>query len=240
MTKPPVTQQPGRKEQVRQMFDSIAANYDFLNHFLSLGIDQSWRRKLIKTMAEHKPAKILDLATGTADLAIMATALNPELIIGTDITEGMLEIGKKKVAEKGLQDKIQLMIADSENLPFEDNSFDAAMVAFGVRNYENLPKGLSEMFRVLKPGGRAYILEFSKPKATPFRQIYNFYFKYMLPSFGKLVSKHNSAYTYLPESVYKFPEGNDFLYIMKEAGFEDCSDRRFTLGICSFYTGDKK
>ena len=240
MTKPPVTQQPGRKEQVRQMFNSIAGNYDFLNHFLSLGVDRSWRRKLIKTMAEQKPAKILDLATGTADLAIMAASLNPETIIGTDITEGMLEIGRKKVAGKGLQDKIQLTLADSENLPLDDNSFDAAMVAFGVRNYENLPKGLSEMFRVLKPGGKAYILEFSKPKTTPFRQIYNFYFKYILPTFGKLVSKHNSAYTYLPESVYKFPEGNDFLSIMKEAGFENCNDRRFTFGICSFYSGAKK
>jgi demethylmenaquinone methyltransferase / 2-methoxy-6-polyprenyl-1,4-benzoquinol methylase len=240
MTKPPVTQQPGRKEQVRQMFDSIAGNYDFLNHFLSLGIDRSWRRKLIKKMAEQKPAKVLDLATGTADLAIMAASIDPEMINGTDITEGMLEIGRKKVAGKGLQNKIQLLLADSENLPFDDNSFDAATVAFGVRNYENLPKGLNEMIRVLKPGGKAYILEFSKPKTTPFRQLFNFYFQDILPLFGKLVSKHNSAYKYLPESVYKFPEGNEFLSIMKQSGFVNCTDTRFTLGVCSFYTAEKK
>lgn len=239
MTKPPVTQQPGRKEQVRQMFDSIAGNYDFLNHFLSLGIDRGWRKKLIRKMAEQKPATILDLATGTADLAIMSAVLNPELIIGTDITEGMLEIGRQKVADRGLQHLIELRTADSENLPFEDNFFDAATVAFGVRNYENLPKGLTEMRRVLKPGGKAYILEFSKPKATPFRQLYYVYFNYILPVFGKLVSKHNSAYAYLPESVNNFPEGEYFLQIMKQSGFVHCTVRRLTLGICSFYTAEK-
>lgn len=240
MTKPPVTQQPGRKEQVRQMFDSIAGNYDFLNHFLSLGIDRGWRRKLIRKMAEQKPAKILDLATGTADLAIMSATLNPELIIGTDITEGMLDVGRQKVVAKGLQHLIELRTADSENLPFDDNSFDAATVAFGVRNYENLSKGLTEMRRVLKPGGKAYILEFSKPKVTPFRQLYHFYFNYILPVFGKLVSKHNSAYAYLPESVNRFPEGDEFIRIMQQSGFVHCTDRRLTLGICSFYTAEKE
>lgn len=239
MTKPPVTQQPGRKEQVRQMFDSIAGNYDFLNHFLSLGVDRSWRRKLIKTMAVQKPARILDLATGTADLAIMAAALNPDTIVATDITEGMLEIGRKKVLAKGLQDKIQIQLADSENLPFRDASFNAATVAFGVRNYEDLHKGLSEMFRVLEPGGKAYILEFSRPQTTPFRQLYNFYFLRILPLFGKLVSKHSSAYSYLPESVMQFPEGESFLKILESAGFVNTSVRRLTFGICSFYTAAK-
>jgi demethylmenaquinone methyltransferase / 2-methoxy-6-polyprenyl-1,4-benzoquinol methylase len=239
MTKPPVQQVPGRKEQVQNMFDSIAGNYDFLNHFLSLGIDRGWRRKLVRLMAKSKPAHILDLATGTADLAIEAMKSNPEQITGTDISGEMLAIGKEKIRKLGLEEKIRLIQADSENLPFDNNTFDAAMVAFGVRNYENLPKGLAEMYRVLKPGARAYILEFSTPTAFPVKQLFAFYFRFILPVIGRLVSKHSSAYSYLPESVNAFPQGNHFLLLMQDAGFRNAECTKLSFGITMLYIGNK-
>ena len=184
-----------KKEQVAEMFDNIAGNYDFLNHFLSMGIDIYWRKRLVKRLTKQAPKYILDVATGTGDLAIAMLKANPDKIIGIDISNGMLEVGRKKMKEKGLEDRITLQQADSENLPFEDNSFDAVSVSFGARNFENLEKGLTEMCRVLRPGGKLYILEFSQPTVFPFKQLYRFYFKYILPLVGKIVSKDKAAYT---------------------------------------------
>jgi demethylmenaquinone methyltransferase / 2-methoxy-6-polyprenyl-1,4-benzoquinol methylase len=239
MIKPPIQQVPGRKEQVKSMFDSIAGRDDFLNHFLSLGIDRGWRRKLVRLMAKERPSHILDLATGTADLAIEAMVAEPQQITGIDISGEMLAIGREKIRKLGLNQKITLLQADSENLPFEIGTFDAAMVAFGVRNYENLPKGLSEMNRVLKPGAKAFILEFSTPRVFPVKQLFAFYFRFILPSIGRLVSKHSSAYTYLPESVNAFPQGNQFLLLMQQAGFQNVECRKLTFGITMLYTGYK-
>ena len=199
-----------KKDQIAEMFNSISGKYDFLNHFLSLGIDILWRRRAIKLLKKHQPKFILDIATGTADFAIEALSLNPEKIIGVDISEGMLAVGREKLTRKGLNDKIELLSGDSEGLPFEDNIFDAVIVSFGVRNFEHLEKGLCDMFRVLKPGGQMVILEFSKPQLFPFKQLYQFYFNWILPQIGKMVSKDNAAYTYLPNSVQAFPDGAAF------------------------------
>ena len=239
MTKPPVNQQPGRKELVQTMFDRIAGKYDFLNHFLSLGIDKSWRRKLIRMMGKAHPETILDLATGTADLAILSMKIHPVQVTGTDISSEMLAIGKNKIKKLRLEDKIKLLQADSENLPFGDNSFDAAIVAFGVRNYEDLPVGLKEMKRILKPGGKAFILEFATPTAFPVKQLFTFYFRFVLPLLGRLISEHSSAYSYLPESVSAFPQGENFLQLMKQAGFENVNYLSLTFGITMLYTGNK-
>lgn len=239
MSKPPVTQTPGRKIQVQAMFNDIAGRYDLLNHLLSLGIDRGWRKKLVKLMARDHPRRILDLATGTADLAIAAAAIKPENITGTDIAEEMLAIGKEKVKKLGLEKMITLLKADSENLPFAEHEFDAAMVAFGVRNYENLPKGLSEMCRVLKPGAKAYILEFSKPKKFPVKQAFGFYSRFILPTIGRFVSKNRSAYTYLPESVAAFPQDAHFLKIMQDAGFTKAEFISLSFGITNLYIGVK-
>jgi demethylmenaquinone methyltransferase/2-methoxy-6-polyprenyl-1,4-benzoquinol methylase len=228
-----------KKEQVAKMFDNISHNYDFLNHFLSMGIDKGWRRKAIKILQPLKPKQILDVATGTGDFAIMALAINPEKITGVDISEGMLDMGRKKIQRKGLTEKIVLMSGDSENLPFEENKFDAVTVAFGVRNFENLEKGLAEIFRVIKPGGMVVVLEFSRPRKFPFRQLYNFYFKIVLPKIGRMISKDKVAYTYLPESVEVFPDGEDFLEILKNIGFKDTACKSLTFGISSIYTGRK-
>src|SRR5882672_2386542 len=203
--------QSGKKEQVARMFDNISGNYDFLNHFLSLGIDTLWRRKAIRQLKSIQPRFILDVATGTGDFAIEALRLNPDKVIGVDISEGMLEVGRKKMAKRGLASKIELRSADSEKLPFEENKFDAIIVAFGVRNFEHLEKGLYEMLRVLKPGGKVVILEFSKPTVFPLRQLFHFYFRFILPKIGRWVSHDSSAYTYLPESVQAFPDGKEFL-----------------------------
>lgn len=221
------------------MFNNIAHRYDFLNHFLSAGIDYSWRRKAIKLMGRKNPKTILDVATGTGDLAIEALKINPEKIIGVDIAEDMLEFGRKKLIEKKLQDKITLETGDSENLRFGDASFDAVMVAFGVRNFENLEKGLSEMFRVINQNGQVMILEFSKPKKFPVKQLYNFYFRFILPSLGKMISGDSSAYTYLPESVGKFPDGDAFLNILQKIGFKEVKQIKLTFGIASIYWGLK-
>jgi len=221
------------------MFNDIAGRYDLLNHLLSMGIDRGWRKKLVNLMGEDNPRRILDMATGTADLAIAAVRLNPANITGTDIAEEMLAIGQEKINNLGLGSKITLVKADSENLPFSDNEFDAAMVAFGVRNYENLPKGLSEMCRVIKPGSRAFILEFSKPQKFPVKQLFGFYSRFVLPTIGRLVSKHETAYSYLPESVAAFPQDDKFIKIMLEAGFREARFISLSFGITNLYIGKK-
>ncbi|MFC5272046.1 bifunctional demethylmenaquinone methyltransferase/2-methoxy-6-polyprenyl-1,4-benzoquinol methylase UbiE [Adhaeribacter terreus] len=228
-----------KKNQVAQMFNSIAGKYDFLNHFLSAGVDIYWRKKAIALLQKSKPKQILDIATGTGDLAIEALKVDPDKVTGVDISEGMLAVGREKMQKKGLSNKIELLSGDSENLQFEANSFDAITCAFGVRNFENLEKGLSEMNRVLKPGGRVVILEFSKPTAFPMKQAYNFYFKNILPVFGKMISKDQSAYTYLPESVQAFPDGRSFLGILDKVGFKQTQWQSLTFGICSIYTAIK-
>lgn len=228
-----------KREQVEEMFDNISKRYDFLNHFLSMGIDVVWRNKSLKKIQNANPEHILDVATGTGDFAIAAKKKFPgSTVKGIDISGGMLEVGREKLVKRNL-DGIELIKADSAEIPFEDNSFDVAIVAFGVRNFENLKLGLTEMQRVLKPGGEIVVLEFSKPKAFPFKQIYNFYFNNILPRFGKMVSKDSSAYTYLPESVKAFPEGNDFIKVLAESGFAQCTSKPLTFGISSIYHGTK-
>ena len=231
--------QGSKKEQVASMFDSISGKYDFLNHFLSMGIDITWRKKAIKMLKKDQPKQILDIATGTGDFAIEALALNPDKVTGVDISEGMLSVGREKMKKKGLSDKIELFSGDSEQLQFEDNKFDAVIVSFGVRNFENLEKGLSDMHRVLKPGGKTVILEFSKPKTFPFKQLYSFYFKWILPKIGNTISKDQAAYTYLPESVREFPDGKNFLQILDKVGFKETKCKPLTLGISSIYVGTK-
>ncbi|MBL0136641.1 MAG: bifunctional demethylmenaquinone methyltransferase/2-methoxy-6-polyprenyl-1,4-benzoquinol methylase UbiE [Chitinophagaceae bacterium] len=230
-----------KKEQVAGMFDQIAFRYDFMNRFLSGGIDVSWRRKAIKELAALKPQKILDVATGTADVAIMTMKyLKPEKIIGIDISEGMLEIGRQKVAKLLLNKHIELQQGDSEAIKFDDNTFDAITVAFGVRNFENLEKGLGEMLRVLKPGGKLVVLEFSKPRKTWFKGIYNVYMKAIAPKAGEWLSKNKDAYQYLNNSVKAFPEGETFLHILEQSGFSDTTLKRLSLGICTIYCGTKR
>lgn len=231
--------QKGKKEQVAEMFNNISKKYDLLNHVLSLGIDILWRKKAIKMLKPEQPKLILDVATGTGDFAIEALALKPEKVIGVDISEGMLEMGKKKIMKMGHAHKIELQMGDSEKLLFEDNKFDAVIVSFGVRNFEDLEAGLTDMLRVLKPGGTTVIIEFSKPEAFPFKQGYNFYFKSILPLIGRMVSKDNAAYTYLPESVQQFPYGNDFLNILKKIGFKEAKCKPLTFGISSIYMAKK-
>jgi demethylmenaquinone methyltransferase / 2-methoxy-6-polyprenyl-1,4-benzoquinol methylase len=233
----PYQSEGSKKEQVQQMFDNIAHRYDFLNRFLSLGIDKGWRKKAIKMLEAYQPKRILDVATGTADFAIATLKINPEEVIGVDISEGMLDVGRKKLTEKGITN-IRLESGDSENLQFDDASFDAVIVAFGVRNFENLEKGLAEINRVLRPGGVAMILEFSKPKGL-FGVIFSIYNKTLLPLWGKLFSGDNAAYKYLPESVAAFPEGDEFKQIMTSVKYNNVTDRRLTFGICSIYTGLK-
>lgn len=204
-----------KKQQVAAMFDDIAFKYDFLNRFLSAGIDVGWRKKAIKQIAELHPKTILDVATGTADVAIMASGiLKPEKIVGIDISDGMLEIGRQKVEKAGLTGIIELLNGDSETIKFNDNTFDAVTVAFGVRNFQQLEKGLSEILRVLKPGGKLVVLEFSKPKMPGVKTMYNLYMKIICPNIGKLFSKNRSAYKYLDESIQKFPEGKNFTQIL--------------------------
>lgn len=230
----------GKKEQVAAMFDNVSSRYDLLNRVLSAGIDIQWRKKALKGLKAENPRAVLDVATGTGDLAIMAAKiLKPDSITGVDISEGMLRVGRKKIKDAGLDKVITLQKGDSENLVFEDGAFDAVTVAFGVRNFENLEKGLKELRRVLRPGGRLMILEFSKPRTFPVNYLYNVYFKYILPFIGRLVSKDMSAYSYLPESVEKFPFGEDFLEKLRDAGFNNVQWRKLTFGISSIYTGIK-
>lgn len=241
MTVVPYKDDPsGKKSQVAQMFDSIAGKYDFLNHFLSAGTDIYWRRKAVGELKQLRPARILDIATGTGDFAFETLRLGSEVkVTGVDISEGMLDVGRRKVRERGLGHRVELQLGDSENLPFDNNTFDAVTASFGVRNFENLQQGLTEMHRVLKPGGKMVILEFSKPRTFPFKQAYNFYFRHILPVFGKLISKDRAAYSYLPESVQAFPDGPDFLAILKQVGFTSPQWQPLTFGISSIYTATK-
>ena len=229
-----------KKEEVAAMFNNIAPRYDLLNHLLSMGIDKGWRKKAVALFKDKPPFHLLDVATGTGDFAITALNINPGKITGVDISEGMLEMGRKKLAEKGLGSKIELLFGDSEQLPFPDKTFDAAMVAFGVRNFGDLDKGLREINRVLQPGGKLVILEFSNPQSFLIKQLYWFYFRYILPSIGKMVSKDSAAYTYLPESVKAFPDGEKFLEKLTQAGFDRTSQKHLTFGIASIYCGIKK
>ncbi|MES2628285.1 MAG: bifunctional demethylmenaquinone methyltransferase/2-methoxy-6-polyprenyl-1,4-benzoquinol methylase UbiE [Bacteroidota bacterium] len=235
----PYKSDESKKEQVATMFNNIAPKYDFLNHFFSMGTDILWRKKAIRLLKEDKPSVILDLATGTGDFAFEAMSLNPSQVIGMDISEGMLDVGRQKVKKRGLEGKIDLKYGDSANLPLADESVDALTIGFGVRNFENLEKGLSEMLRVLRPGGKAVILEFSKPSSFPIKQLYNFYFKNIMPLLGRLVSKDSSAYTYLPESVQAFPEGTVFLDILRSVGYREVKAHRLSGGIATIYVGRK-
>lgn len=236
----PYKEQPtGKKEQVAQMFDNISHQYDFLNHFLSLGIDKVWRKTAINTLKPFHPKQILDVATGTGDFAIQALSLNPDKITGVDISEGMLAKGRIKLTERSLNEKVELLSGDSENLPFLENKFDAVTVAFGVRNFENLEKGLQEIYRVLKPNGHLVVLEFSKPKIFPLKQLYKFYFNAILPKLGRMISKDQAAYTYLPESVEAFPDGENFVSILTKTGFKNTACKSLTFGISSIYSGQK-
>ncbi len=229
-----------KKEQVATMFDKIAFRYDFLNRFLSGGIDVGWRKTAIKELKAIKPKTILDVATGTGDVAILThKMLQPTKITGIDISDGMLEIGRKKVERLGLSSQVELLSGDSETIKFDDNTFDAVTVAFGVRNFENLEKGLKEMKRVLKPDGKMVILEFSKPKQAAFKAIYNLYMNTVAPGFGKLIAKNGDAYQYLNDSVQQFPEGKEFLKILNNAGFKNTYLKTLTMGICTIYCGSK-
>ena len=226
---------------IAAMFDRISPKYDALNHLLSLNIDKVWRRKTAKAVAKSQPKTILDLATGTADLAIALAKCNPQAhIIGMDISEKMLDIGKAKVAQRKMESQIELRLGDAAALPFESNTFDAVSVAFGIRNFENLEHGLSEIQRVLKPNGRAVILEFSMPERFPIKQLYALYFKHLLPAIGKAVSKDGNAYSYLPLSVEQFPKPKVFLRMLAEKGLENGMAKPLSFGIATLYTSTKK
>jgi len=229
-----------KKKNVRAMFDRIAFRYDFLNHFLSMGIDRYWRNRSVKQLKNISPKNILDIATGTGDFAVCSfRKLHPEHVTGIDISEEMLEFGRKKIIRKKLESYITLITGDSESMPFEDQSFDAITVGFGVRNFEDLMAGLREMFRVLKPNGRIVILEFSKPGIFPVKQLYHFYFRFILPLMGRIISKDKTAYTYLHDSVLAFPDRDDFIKLLNEAGFGNTRFISLSFGIASIYVGDK-
>lgn len=236
----PYEENAAKKGQVSTMFNNIAKYYDFLNHFLSLGIDKSWRKKAIATLKDDAPKNILDVATGTGDLAIEAhRQLSPDKVTGIDISVKMLEVGDKKIRKLGIDDVITLQEGDSEHLQFADNTFDAAVVAFGVRNFANVEAGLIDMVRVLQPNSKLVVLEFSKPAMFPFKQFFNFYFKYVLPFIGRITSKDKKAYGYLYESVQAFPEGQDFLDLLTNIGLKNATCKKLSLGICSIYTATK-
>ncbi len=236
----PYREDGSKKEQVTRMFDRIAPYYDLLNRLLSVGIDVYWRRRAIRLLREHSPQKVLDVATGTADVALeVYRQVQPQRIIGLDISNQMLDIGRQKIRKQQLSGVIDLQQGDSENLPFTDNTFDAITVAFGVRNFENLEKGLAEMQRVLQPGGQLIVLEFSRPRHFPFKQLFNAYFKYILPVIGRLTSRDPKAYKYLYESVQAFPDGDDFMAILQKTGYKPDRCIPLTLGISSVYTATK-
>jgi len=236
----PANSNEDKRAVVESMFDSIAWRYDFLNHFLSFNFDRLWRRRAVRLISKSfKSPYILDVATGTGDLAITAMKLKPRKIVGLDISKKMLELGIEKVSKKGYSDIIELRYGDSEKIPFEENIFDVAMVAFGVRNFSDPVKGLSEMRRVLRDKGMIMVLEFSKPSGFPFKPLYNFYFRNILPLFGKLFSKDKAAYRYLPDSVMKFPDNEEFLQLLVQAGFSNTDQIKLTGGVASIYTGIK-
>lgn len=228
-----------KKAQVAGMFDRIAGKYDFLNHFLSLNIDKGWRRKAIREVMAVQPGQVLDVATGTGDMAIAAVKAGAPRVTGIDISQGMLAVGQRKIESGGLQNRIALQPGDSEALEFPDEHFDAVMCAYGVRNFENLEAGLKEMRRVLRPGGKVVILEFSKPKTFPVKQLYGVYAQTLLPFLGRFFSKDKTAYAYLPESVAAFPEGKEFVAILKKCGFEQAKARPLTFGITTLYTAHR-
>jgi demethylmenaquinone methyltransferase/2-methoxy-6-polyprenyl-1,4-benzoquinol methylase len=229
----------GKKEQVAQMFDAISENYDGLNRVISFGIDVKWRKRVVTIIGENNPKQILDIATGTGDLAIMMASLKPDKIIGLDISAGMLEVGKQKIAKANLSDKIEMIVGDSENMPFDDNTFDAITVSFGVRNFANLDKGLKEINRVLKPSGTLVVLETSVPTKFPYKQGYRFHTSVILPIIGKLFSKDKVAYSYLSESANSFPFGEKFNNILLKNGFTTAIDKPVTFGVASIYTATK-
>ena len=228
-----------KKQQVSEMFDNVSGNYDLLNRILTFGIDIKWRNKVVKIVGDKNPETILDIATGTGDFAIMLAKLNPKKIIGLDLSKGMLDVGIKKVKEKNLDGLIEMVLGDSENLPFKDNSFDAVTVGFGVRNFENLDKGLQEVLRVLKPKGVFVILETSQPEKFPVKQLFNFYSKFIIPTIGKIFSKDKRAYTYLPKSAAVFPYGKKFNNILEKNGFNNATNKPLTFGAASIYTAIK-
>lgn len=228
-----------KKEEVAEMFNNISAKYDFLNHFLSLGIDKLWRKKAVKMLRSVNPTRILDIATGTGDFALESLVLKPTQIVGLDISSGMLEHGRVKMKKKGVDHIITMQQGDSEDIPYEDNYFDGLTVGFGVRNFENLEKGLGEMLRVVRPGGKLIILEFSKPKKFPIKQLFAFYSKNIIPILGKSISKDSNAYSYLPESVAAFPEGKNFENILAKVGYKDISSTLVSGGIATIYAGTK-
>lgn len=240
VVKPYNSSDRSKKEEVAEMFNNISKRYDFLNHFLSLGIDKLWRKKAVKQLKEINPERILDIATGTGDFAISSLRLKPKEVIGVDISEGMLNVGKEKMKRKGYAKVIKMHLGDSEELQFADNSFDAITVGFGVRNFQNLEKGLADMLRVLRPEGKAVVLEFSKPRRFPVKQLFGFYSQVIIPFFGKRISKDKRAYAYLPESVAAFPEGNEFLEIMKNVGYKKVKAIPVSGGIATIYTGYKE
>lgn len=241
MVVPYKEKETGKREQVAEMFDNISPKYDLLNHLLSGGIDVWWRKKAISMLRSAQPKVILDIATGTGDLAVEAVKqLKPEKVIGVDISEGMLAMGREKMKKIGMENVIELRSGDSEKLLFDNNTFDAVIVSFGVRNFENLEKGLTDMHRVTKPGGICLIVEFSKPKTPIIKQLYWLYNSTILPLIGKIISKDKAAYSYLPESVKAFPEGNDFLQVFEKVGFRETKSVPLTFGICTVYIGKKK
>jgi len=229
----------GEKATIRQMFNEISGKYDFLNHFLSMGIDYSWRKRLVKLLGKKSPRSILDVATGTGELAIALAKMKPEKIIGIDISENMLAVGSTKVIKQGLEELITLRQGDAEKIPYPDDSFDAVTVGFGVRNFEDLTLGLTEMKRVLRRGGTMMILEFSHPVAFPFKQLYQGYSAIFIPLIGRIISRNNHAYRYLPDSVRSFPAGNDFLKILENIGMENSHQIILTLGVASIYIANK-
>lgn len=236
MTVTPYSPEGSKREQVERMFDNISPKYDLLNRLFSLGIDQGWRRKVVRLLGQEPVERLLDVATGTADLAILG-ATRAKQVTGVDISEGMLAHGRTKVERKGLTQRVVLQRADSAALPFADGTFDAVTVAFGVRNFEHLEQGLREMARVLRPNGRIFVLEFSKPTKAPMKQLFRFYFHRVMPTIGRTLSKDSAAYTYLPKSVDAFPEGQAFLEIMARAGFREVKAEPLTGGIATLYTG---
>lgn len=236
----PYDGQGKKSELVEQMFDNIAFSYDKLNHRLSWDLDKRWRHKAVEQLKALQPKRMLDIATGTGDFAILAAEmLHPEQIIGADISEGMMEVGRQKVAEKNLSEVISFMKEDCLNLSFEDNSFDAVTAAFGIRNFQDLDKGLSEMCRVLRPGGMLSIVELTTPVHFPMKQLFNVYSNTVLPIYGTLISKDSSAYDYLNKSIAAFPQGERMMDILKKAGFDKVSFKRLTFGICTMYIGEK-
>lgn len=229
-----------KSEQVEKMFNNIAPAYDKLNHTLSMGIDRNWRKKAINMLRPFRPRRIMDVATGTGDFAILACReLQPDTLTGTDISEGMMEVGREKVKQAHLSDKISFVREDCTCLSFADGSFDAVTVAFGVRNFEDLDKGISEMCRVLSPGCHLVILELSTPDRFPMKQLFTVYSRIVIPLLGKCISKDNSAYTYLPESIHAFPQGEVMQEVIRKAGFSEVSFKRLTFGICTLYMARK-